>query len=47
MTLRLYAGRYEVIACKTVADIMREAIEKHMPERAESEDEEREGEASE
>ena|SRR5689334_10325904 len=40
LALKLYAGRYEIIACKDVADILREAIEKHMPERAASEDEE-------
>lgn len=34
LALKLYAGRYEVIAGKDVVDILREAIEKHMPERA-------------
>ena len=32
LALKLYAGRYEVIACRDAADILREAIEKHMPE---------------
>jgi hypothetical protein len=32
LALKLYAGRYEVIACKDAADILREAIEKHMPD---------------
>src|SRR5205085_4230431 len=40
LALKLYAGRYEVIACRDAADILREAIEKHMPERAASEDDE-------
>jgi len=40
LALKLYAGRYEVIAMRDAADIFREAIEKHMPERAASEDEE-------
>jgi hypothetical protein len=31
LALKLYSGRYEIIACKDVADIMRETIEKHMP----------------
>jgi hypothetical protein len=30
--LKLYAGRYEVIACRDAADILREVIEKHMPD---------------
>ena len=50
LALKLYAGRYEVIACKDVADIMREAIEKHMPDsdqQTESEDDDTEGQASE
>lgn len=38
LALKLYAGRYEVIACTDAADILREAIEKHMPERVASED---------
>jgi hypothetical protein len=38
--LKLYARRYEVIAMRDAADILREAIEKHMPERAASQDEE-------
>jgi hypothetical protein len=32
LALKLYAGRYEVIACRDAADILREAIEKHMPD---------------
>src|SRR5205085_9702454 len=40
LALKLYAGRYEVIAGKEAADILREAIEKHMPERAAIEDDE-------
>lgn len=32
LALKLYAGRYEIIACKDAADILREAIEKHMPD---------------
>jgi hypothetical protein len=32
LALKLYAGRYEVIACQDAADILREALEKHMPE---------------
>jgi len=46
LALKLYAGRYEIIACKDVADIMREAIEKHMPDR-QTESEDDEGQASE
>jgi hypothetical protein len=42
LALRLCVGRHEVIACKDVADILREAIENHMPERAASEDDEEE-----
>jgi hypothetical protein len=34
LALKLYAGRYEVIAGTPAEDILREAIEKHMPERA-------------
>ncbi|HJQ68254.1 MAG TPA: hypothetical protein VKA70_04750 [Blastocatellia bacterium] len=30
LALHLYTGRYEVIACKAAAEILREAIEKHM-----------------
>jgi len=33
LALKLYAGRYEVIACKEAAEILREAIAKHMPDR--------------
>ena len=32
LALKLYAGRYEVIAARDAADILREVIEKHMPE---------------
>jgi hypothetical protein len=32
LALKLYAGRYEVIACKAAADILHESIEKHMPD---------------
>jgi hypothetical protein len=32
LALKLYTGRYEVIAGREAADIMREVIEKHMPE---------------
>lgn len=32
LALKLYAGRYEVIAAKDAADILREVIEKHMPD---------------
>jgi hypothetical protein len=32
LALKLYAGRYELIACRDAADILREAIEKHMPD---------------
>jgi hypothetical protein len=32
LALKLYAGRYGVIACRDAADILREAIEKHMPD---------------
>ena len=32
--LKLYTGRYEVIGCKNAADILREAIEKYMPDRS-------------
>jgi len=31
LTLKLYKGRYEVIAGRDAADIMREVIAKHMP----------------
>lgn len=33
LALALYAGRYEVIAGKPAEEILREAIEKYMPER--------------
>ena len=32
LALRLYAGRYEVIGGRNAADILREVIEKHVPE---------------
>ena len=32
LALKIYAGRYEVIAGKPAEDILREAIEKHMPD---------------
>src|SRR5205085_12625318 len=50
LTLKLYAGRYEVIAGKPAEDSLREAIEKHMPDRdgqAASVEDETEGQASE
>ncbi len=34
LALQLYAGRYEVIACKDSAEILRDIIEKHMPNSA-------------
>jgi hypothetical protein len=34
LALKLYAGRYEVIANKDNADILREVIEEHMREHA-------------
>src|SRR5215470_16087661 len=33
LALKLYAGRYEVIAGKPAEEILLEAIEKHMPDR--------------
>jgi hypothetical protein len=47
LALKLYAGRYEVIAMRDAADILREAIEKHMPERAAVEDDEPDEQAGE
>jgi hypothetical protein len=50
LALKLYAGRYEVIASRDAANILREAIEKHMPDRdqqAASEGHETEEQASE
>lgn len=50
LALKLYAGRYEVIAERDAADILREAIEKHMPDSdrlSVSEDDEKEKQASE
>jgi hypothetical protein len=32
LALKLYAGRYEVIAARDAAEILREVIEEHMPE---------------
>ncbi|HKQ08584.1 MAG TPA: hypothetical protein VJ464_25910 [Blastocatellia bacterium] len=40
LALKLFAGRYEVIAMRDAADILRETTEKHMPERAASEEDE-------
>jgi chromosome segregation and condensation protein ScpB len=48
LALKLYAGRYEVIAAREAADILREVIEKHMPDsdrQAPSEDDETDGQA--
>ena len=50
LALKLYAGRYEVIACRDAADILREVIEKHMPDsdqQTATEDDGTEGQASE
>src|SRR5437868_15296497 len=50
LALKLYAGRYEVIAGKPAEDILREAIEKHMPDsdrQTASEDDETEEEPDE
>jgi hypothetical protein len=50
LALKLYAGRYEMIAGRAAADILREVIEKHMPDgdrQTVSEDDETEGKASE
>jgi len=48
LALKLYAGRYEVIAGKPAEEILREAIEKHMPDRlAVSEEDETEEPADE
>jgi hypothetical protein len=46
LALKLYAGRYEVIAARDAADILREVIERHMPDsdrQTASEDDETEG----
>lgn len=32
LALKLYMGRYETIACKDAADILRKVIAEHMPE---------------
>jgi hypothetical protein len=48
--MKLYAGRNEVIACRDAAAILREAIEKHMPDSdglSVSEDDETERQAGE
>jgi hypothetical protein len=45
LALKLYAGRYEVIAMQDAAEILREAIEKYMPERVASEEDETEEQA--
>jgi hypothetical protein len=34
LALKLYAGRYEVIGARDAADILREVIEKHLPDNA-------------
>jgi hypothetical protein len=50
LALKLYAGRYEVIAARDAADILREAIEKNMPDnnqQAALEDDETEKQADE
>jgi hypothetical protein len=48
LALKLYAGRYEVIACRNAADILREAIKKHIPDSGrQTESEDDEGQASE
>jgi hypothetical protein len=50
LALKLYAGRYEVIAARDAADILREVIEKHMPDnelQTESEDDGTDGQTSE
>jgi len=47
LALKLYAGRYEVIAGTPAEEILREAIEKHMPERAPLADDEADAEADE
>ena len=49
LALKLYADRYEVIACRDAADILREAIEKHMPDSDQQEptEDDTEGQASE
>ena len=47
LALKLYAGRYEVIAGKPAEEILREAIEKHMAERAASEEDEADAQADE
>jgi hypothetical protein len=47
LALKLYTSRYEVIAGKPAEDILREAIEKYMPGRAASEDEETDEQADE
>ena len=31
LAVQLYAGRYEVIACKDAAEILRQVIAEHMP----------------
>jgi hypothetical protein len=50
LALKLYAGRYEVIAARDAADILREVIEKHIPDsdqKESSEDAETEVQANE
>jgi predicted DNA-binding protein len=50
LALKLYAGRYEVLGARDAADILREVIEKHIPDIDQqdlSEDDETQGQASE
>ena len=50
LALKLYTGRYEVIGIRNAAEILREVIEKHMPDsdqQATSEDNEAEKEIDE
>jgi hypothetical protein len=42
LALKLYAGRYEVIGARDAAEILREVIEKHMPEEGEQSPEDNE-----
>jgi hypothetical protein len=50
LALKLYAGRYEIIGTRSAAEILREAIEKYLPDsgwQAASEDDEPQGEPEE
>jgi hypothetical protein len=48
LALKLYVGRYEVIGARDAAEILREVIEIHMPDRqAASENDETEGQSGE